>query len=152
MASFSSVVIVWIYVFVCVYMYIHMYIPKYNLLCPFKVTSVYAFRTGHLALNNYWCALPRGGPSRPLPALLSCCSSLCSLEASWAFPHPVWHDCWCPCLFLFISRLDSWWDIASRVSDVTRRHNLTSEPLILTLKIFHPVFCNFLSVGWGSVL
>lgn len=96
------------YMYLCVYICTHIYIPKYNLLCPFKVTSVYAFRTGHLTMNNYWCALPWGGPSLPLPALLSCCSSLCSLEASWAFPHPVWHVCWCPCLFSFISHLDSW--------------------------------------------
>lgn len=89
------------YMYLCVYICTYTYILKHNLLCPFKVMPVYAFRTDHLALNNLLVCSS--------PALLSCCRSLCSLEASCVFPHPVWQFCWCPCLLsLFISRLNSW--------------------------------------------
>lgn len=46
-----------------------------------------------------WSALPFRRPRLALLALLSCLySSVCRAEASWAFPHPVWHvSCCHPC-------------------------------------------------------
>lgn len=37
------------------------------------------------------------GEDHPLP-LWAACSSVSRVEASWAFPQPVWHVSWCPCL------------------------------------------------------
>lgn len=79
---------------------------------------------GHWTTNC--CAHPWGEPALWLPALLSCCSSLCKLEASWNFP-----------IHFGISILVSSWfssHLGSHVGEVfmdvapetTRRHNLTA--------------------------
>lgn len=40
-----------------------------------------------------WCAPPWGRLFLLLSAFLNACSSLCRVEASWAFPHPLWPAC-----------------------------------------------------------
>lgn len=70
------------------------------------------------------------------------CSSLCKVEAFWAFPGTHWHVYCCPCQLMF--RKSCRWDFICVTFEINGNHRLTVKPLILwLLKFFLPLFCNF---------
>lgn len=51
----------------CIYLFTYLYIPKYNLLSPYKVTCMYVFRTDYLALDNQLVCTSLGRATAPVP-------------------------------------------------------------------------------------
>lgn len=49
-------------------MHIHIYISNYSLLGPYNVTCMYAFRDGHLALDNQLVCCSFGKFTSPAPS------------------------------------------------------------------------------------
>jgi hypothetical protein len=65
------------------YVYIYTYVPKYNLLLLYNVTHMYVFRADHLGPSVGVLFLGEDPLSHS--QLFSVLSSLCGVEASWAF-------------------------------------------------------------------
>lgn len=73
---------------------IWIYIPNYNLWSPYSITCMHCFQ-GWWFDWTVWCsALPWGGPPLCFHLYSVACSSLCRVETSLSFPHPVWHVRW----------------------------------------------------------
>lgn len=85
-----------------------------------------------------WCALPWGKHIYSSLHSLVAWSSLQRGEASWVFPHPlampvsvVWRQ--------LRFRQSCWWVFMGRASEITKRHTLTANSLILWLLRIFPL-------------
>lgn len=119
--------------------YAYIYIFKYHL---YNVTYPYVSKLTVWCWLTNWCALPEEDYFSHSWISLVDSSSLCRVEASRAFPQSTW-----ACLFLlsFFSlclRSHVGETLCIDASDITPRHNLTANALILWLThSFHLLPC-----------
>lgn len=111
----------------CAYVYVYLHIPEYNLYGSYNVTCMNVFSNW---TTSPCASLWEAQLSHPQPFSVAC-SSLCMVEASVAFSLS---SLACPLVSpLFTFGLSCWWDSKNGTSDMTRRHSLTENSLILSL-------------------
>lgn len=116
---------------------------------------LFVYNLSHWITN--WCILSWGGSHHCSQFDSIACSSLYMIEP---FPHQVWHVQWCHPVQLTFQGSSSY-DFAGVASNVSRRHTLTENSLVLWLlqyfcpfSVYGPwaldtrVFCRFIYWAW----
>lgn len=109
---------------------IYIYVPIYNLLSPYDVTCMYVCRADHLVPGN-----------------LSQLSSVAYSSCVCLNPHGLFSIQFGMSIGIILAGYtfgqSCWWDFMGVSSDITRRHSLIANSMILYLLVFLLLFCNF---------